>query len=149
MKKLVGFSVVVAFLALLCQAAICQERPRPGRAGEGARPALTEEQRAEMRKAWETLRELNQKLREAEVKARQDPAVVKAFEAVRKAQEAANKALDEAVVKANPDLKKAVKERRALLEKLRELGGGRFAPGGMRGGPRPGGTRPGGRRGSS
>jgi len=149
MKKLIGFSLAVAFAALLCQAAICQESPpavrRTGRAGAGERPALTEEQRAEMRKAMETLRELGAKLRDAEVKGRQDPAVVKALEAVRKAQEAANKALDAAIIKANPGLKKAVMERRALMKKLQELGGGRFFRGGMRGG----GARPGGRRGSS
>jgi len=88
---------------------------------------------AEMRKARQALRELNQKLREAEVKARRDPAVAKAFKAVRKAQEAANKALDAAIVKANPDLKEAVRQRRALSAKLRKLRGGRTRPGGRRG----------------
>lgn len=154
MKKLIGLCLAVAFVALLCQAAICQEsRPagrRPGRPGAGDRPALTEEQRAEMRKAMETLRELGAKLRDAEVKARQDPSVVKAYEAVRKAQEAANKALDAAIVKANPDLEKAVNERKALREKLQELGGGRFIRGGMRGGaPRGGRGTTGGREGGS
>ena len=138
MRKLIGLSLAVTFLALLCQVAICQETPPAG-----TRPALTEEQRAELRKAMDALRELNQKLREAEVKARQDPAVVKAYEEVRKAQEAASKALDAAIIKANPDLEKAVKERSALMQKMRELGGGRFTPGSMRGTPRGGpGTRP-------
>jgi len=88
---------------------------------------------AETRKARQALRELNQKLREAEVKARRDPAVAKAFKAVRKAQEAANKALDAAIVKANPDLKEAVRQRRALSAKPRRLRGGRTRPGGRRG----------------
>jgi hypothetical protein len=98
-----------------------------------------------MREAMQTLRELQEKLRDAEQKARQDAEVVKAFEAITKAQEAANKALDAAIIKANPDLKDAVNQRRALMNKMREMGGGRFMPGTMPGGTR-GGTRGGGGR---
>jgi hypothetical protein len=145
MKKLIGLSLAVAFLVLLCQVAICQEVPRTGRAAAGQRPAMTEEQRAEMQKAMQALRDLNAKLRDAEAKARQDTEVVKAFEAVTKAEEAANKALDAAIIKANPDLEQAVKERRSLLQKLGELGVGRFTRGGMRtGAPRGGRGRTGG-----
>ena len=144
MKKLIGLCVAVAFVGLLCQAALCQETPRPARPGAAARPALTEEQRTQLREMMQTMRELSQKLRDAEQKARQDPAVVKAYEAVRKAQEAANQALDEAIVKANPDLKEAVQQRKALRAKMQELGGGRFMGGMMRGGMR-GGTPRGGR----
>jgi len=142
MTKLIGLFIAVAFAALLCPAVICEEGAPPTRPARGERPALTEEQRTQLREAMQTLRELQEKLRDAEQKARQDPEVVKAFEAVRKAQEAANKALDEAIVKANPDLKDAVNQRRALMNKLQELGGGRFMPGGMRGGTRGGGARP-------
>jgi len=134
MRKLIGLCIAVAFAALLCPAAICEEGTPPARPGTGERPALTEEQRTQLREAMQTLQELREKLRDAEQKARQDPEVVKAFEAIRKAQEAANKALDEAIIKANPDLKDAVNQRRALMNKLQELGGGRFMPGGTRGG---------------
>ncbi len=141
MKKLIGLCVTVAFVGLLCQAAICQERPRPARPGATPRPALTEEQRTQLREMMQTLRELNQKLRDAEQAARQAPSVVKAYEAVRKAQQAASQALDEAIVKANPDLKEAVKQRKTLRDKMQELGGGRFMRGGMRGGTRGGAPR--------
>lgn len=145
MRKVVSLCVVVAFAALLCTAVICAEETQAPPA-RGERPVLTEEQRAQMREMMQTLRELQEKLRDAELKARQDPEVLKAFEAIRKAQEAANKALDAAIVKANPDLKDAVNQRRALLNKMQEMGGGRFMGmgGGVRGGTRGGRTRPGG-----
>jgi SAM-dependent methyltransferase len=85
---------------------------------------------SEMSKAREALRDLNQELREAETEARLDPAVAKAFKAVEEAQQAADKALDAAIVKANPELKGAVRERRALIAKIRKLRGGRTRPGG-------------------
>jgi hypothetical protein len=144
MRKLVGLCIAVAFAALLCPAAICEEGTPPARPGTGERPALTEEQRTQLKEAMQTLQELREKLRDAEQKARQDPEVVKAFEAIRKAQEAANKALDEAIIKANPDLKDAVNQKRALMNKLQKLGGGRFMPGGARGGTRGGRGRSGG-----
>jgi ribonuclease HII len=146
MRKLIALCVSAAFAGLLCQAAICQERQRPAGAGTGDRPALTEGQRTQLREMMQTLRKLQEKVREAEQKARKDPAVVKAYEAVRKAQEAANKALDEAIVKANPDLKKAVQQRKALRDKMQKLGGGRSMRGGT---PRGGRTRSGGSRSTS
>ena len=81
----------------------------------------------EMRKLMERLRELNEELREATQEARRKPDVVEAFKAVREAEEALRKArehayklLDEAILKADPDLADAVKERRALQKKLAE-----------------------------
>ena len=82
-----------------------------------------------MRKAREALREVNEGLRDAEAEARRDPAVVKAFKAIEEAREAADKALDAAIVKANPDLKDLVEQRRVILAKIRTLRGDRTRPG--------------------
>lgn len=152
MRKLIGLCVAVAFAALLCTAAICAEETPAAPPARGERPVLTEEQRTQRMEMMQSLRALQEKLRDAEQKARQDPEVLKAYEAIRKAQEAANKALDAAIIKANPDLKDAVNQRRALLNKMQEMGGGRFMgmpgamPAGTRGGTRGvgGRTRPGG-----
>ena len=149
MKKVIAVTVAVVFAALLCQLVFCQEerparRPRAGR--EVTRPApLTEEQRAEMRKAMARLREINQnaELRETTAAARRDESVQKANEAVRKAQEAlrnaqekASRVLDQAVLKIakekkSEELIKLVKERRELLEKMQQFRGGRFPRGMM------------------
>ncbi|NQT85042.1 hypothetical protein HQ563_18650 [bacterium] len=156
MKKVIAVTVVVVFAALLCQVAFSQpteERPRrrPRAGVERPRPEpLTEEQRAELRKAMERLREINQNeaLREIISSARQAESVQKANEAVRKAQEAArnaqeaaSKALDAAALKIATEKKdegllKLLKERGDLLQKLQQSRG-RF-PGGMM-------RRPGGR----
>lgn len=153
MKRLIAISVVVVFAALLCQVAFSEgERPaRPLREGVTRPAPLTEEQRAEMRKAMERLREIrqNEELREVTVEARRDESVRDAYEAVRaaqealsKAQETAEKALDRAIIKIakekkNEGLIKMVKERREILEKLQQLRPG-FPRGAMMGAPRAG-----------
>jgi seryl-tRNA synthetase len=154
MKKVVAVCVAVAFAAGLLYLAFSQEQP-PARGARRAgaavgRTAMTEEQREEMRKAMERLREINQnaELREITVQARQKESVVKANEAVTKAQEAlataqenAQKALNTAIAtiakeKGNEELIKLVEERNAILEKLGVRG--RFFGGAMMG-PRPSG----------
>ncbi len=128
MRKLVVVCITAAFAVLLCQTAFCQ--PDPGAAPVKKDLRAPGPQMEEARKMMERLRELNQQLREASAKARKSDEVRKAFEKVRElqgalseAQKHANEVLEKAIVAENPDLAKAVKERRAIEEKLRELRG--------------------------
>jgi len=142
MKKLTPFLLAIAFVVFLCGAVFSQEE-RP------ARPPRREvaPRMEEARKLMQRLRELNTDLREATAKARQNEKIQKAFDRVRKlqenlrnAQQKTREVLDKAIVKANPDLAKAAKQRREIEEKLRELRG-RFTRRGM-GVPGPGRRRP-------
>ncbi len=126
MKKFTPVTLTVAFLVVLCAAAFSQEeRPAaPERRDMGPRSE-------EVRNLTQRLRELNAELREATAEARQDEKIQRAFEKVRKieenlrnARQKVQAALDKAIVKAKPDLAGAVKERREIEEKLRELRGG-------------------------
>jgi hypothetical protein len=141
MQKLIEVLLAVVFVALLCEVAFSEE------------PAAGPD-RQQMREIMTRLRELSQELRDARLKAMNDPEVTKAFEPVRKAQEVlrkaqeeADKALDAAIIKANPDLAKAVKERRSLLEKLPAEYRSRLMGGAMMGGA-PGQRTPGARSGT-
>lgn len=152
MKKVIAVCVVVVFATLLCQVSFSQERTRPtGQRGQRqtARPTrLTEEQRAELQKAMEQMRELSQVLREVTAEARQKENVRKAFEdirakqeALRTAQQAANQLLENTIVtivnsKKEPEktkLTKALDTRTKLQEKFRQLRG-RFPGVGTRAG---------------
>jgi predicted enzyme related to lactoylglutathione lyase len=126
MKKVTLLLLVIACVAFLCGTAFSQEeRPaRPPREQMGPRAE-------EARKLTQRLRELNTALREATAEARQSEKVQKASERVRvlqeklrSAQQKTREAMDKVIVKANPDLAGAVKERREIEEKLRELRGG-------------------------
>jgi len=113
MRRLFTLFVAAGFAALLSQQAYCEVPSRP--------------RIQERRNLMQRLRQVNEELREATERATKHPDVVKAFkavraagEALRKAEQHAHKLLGEAIIKANPDLAEAAKERRALWKRVAE-----------------------------
>ncbi len=125
MKKSIPVALMVAFVVFFCEATFSQEATtRPSR--REMSPRMEEAMKLSRR-----LRELNRELREAAAEARQNERIQEANAKIRTLQENlrdlrqnVQTAVDKAIVNANPDLAGAVKERREIEERLRELRGG-------------------------
>lgn len=160
MRRIVAILAIVAFTALVCGAAFCEQgradRPREGERADRPREREVGDSRPqeqEVRNLGQRLRELNQQLRGPMEQARQNEEVRRAFARVRELQAALNEAqvrangmLDRAVAQRNQRLVPLLRERNLIqkrLEQLRNQSGERRERTSRQDAPRDRDTRPG------